>query len=342
MPDPRFFEALGPVSLAELAELTGAVLADPAQASRQVRSAAPLVRAGPEAISFLGDRRYLSDLAATGAGACFLREAQVRQAPQGCAVLVAASPSASFGKAALRLFRSRLHDAADPAIHPQAELEAEVVLGHGVVIGPGARIGARTQISANTVIGPGVAVGRDCRIGSNASLSHALVGDRVTILSGVVIGEAGFGVAEDMGDKVDMPQLGRVILQDGVTVGAGSCVDRGAWDDTVVGENTKIDNLVQIAHNVRIGRNCVVAGQSGISGSVTVGDQVQLGGRAGIADHLEVGDGARIAAAAGVMNNIPAGETWGGAPARPLRQFLRETAWLMRRVSGQRRTTADD
>ena len=332
MPDPRFFEALGPVSLGELAGLTGAVLADPATSSRQVASAAPLVRAGPEAVGFLGDRRYLADLATTGAGACFLRPAHAEAAPEGCAVLITTAPQVAYAKAALRLFRPRRHEHSEPAIHPDAELEEGVVLRHGVLIGPGARVGAGTQIGANTVIGPGVAIGRDCFIGPNASIGFALIGDRVHIFAGAVVGEAGFGVTDTAGDKADMPQLGRVILQDGVTVGACTCIDRGAWDDTVVGENTKIDNLVQVGHNARIGRNCVFAGQAGISGSVTIGDGVQFGGRAGVADHVTVGDGARVAAAAGVMRDVPAGETWGGAPARPMRQFMREVAWVTRQA----------
>ena len=342
MPDPRFFEFLGPVSLAELAELTGSVLANQADGERRVESAAPLGRAGPRDIAFLGDRRHVASLADTRAGACFIRSEYAEGAPAGCAVLVARAPQMAYALAAIRLFRPRRHSITDPAIHPDAVLEEGVMLSHGVVIGPGARIGARTEIGANTVIGPGVAMGRDCVIGSNASIGHALIGDRVTLFSGAMIGEAGFGVADLGGDKADVPQLGRVILQDGVTVGAGSCIDRGAWDDTVVGENTKIDNLVQIAHNVRIGRNCVLAAQTGISGSVNVGDNVQFGGRAGVSDHIDIGDRARIAAAAGVLNNVPADETWGGAPARQLRQFMRETAWLIRKAGVERRTSADD
>ena len=292
-------------------------------------------------MGFLADRRYLPDLTATRAGACFVRSAQAAEAPAGCALLITPSPQAAYARAALRLFRPRRHLANEPAVHPEAELEEGVILGHGVVIGPGARIGARTEIAANAVIGPGVAIGRDCRIGPNATIGFALIGDRVQILSGAVVGEAGFGVAEAAGDKADVPQLGRVILQDGVTVGAGACIDRGAWDDTVVGENTKIDNLVQIAHNARIGRNCVLAGQAAVSGSATVGDNVQFGGRAGIVDHLTVGHGARIAAAAGVMRDVPAGETWAGAPAKPLRQFMREIAWVGRAIQPRGETDGE-
>ncbi len=209
-------------------------------------------------------------------------------------------------------------------------------LGPGVVVGPGAAIGAGTEVGAHAVIGPGVQIGRHGRIGPHAVIGCALIGDRVRILAGAVVGEAGFGVAGSKEGAMDMPQLGRVILQDGVTIGANACIDRGAYDDTVIGENTKIDNLVQVAHNVRIGRNCVLAAHTGISGSVTVGDGVMFGGRAGIADHVDIGAGAKIAAASGVMKNVPAGEVWGGSPARSLRKWMRETAWLAAQARRER------
>ena len=208
-------------------------------------------------------------------------------------------------------------------------------LAPGAVVGPNARIGCGTYIGSNAVVGPGVSIGRDCRIGAHASVTFALLGDRVRVLAGAVVGEAGFGVAAGASGAVDIPQLGRVILQDDVTVGAGTCIDRGAWDDTVVGEGSKIDNLVQIAHNVRLGRNVVVAGHVGISGSVVVGDGAMFGGGAGIADHLTIGTGAKVLAAAGVMHDVPPGEAWVGAPARPVRQFMRETAWITRQVKGR-------
>ncbi len=200
------------------------------------------------------------------------------------------------------------------------------------MIGAGAEIGRGTVISANAVIGPGVTVGRDCHIGPGSSVRFALLGDRVTLLAGARIGEAGFGATAGDTGVIDIPQLGRVILQDGVTVGANSCIDRGAWDDTSVGENTKIDNLVQVGHNCRIGRNCVLAGRTGISGTVTIGDGAQLGGGVGVADHVNIGAGARLAGGTGVMRDIPAGETWAGFPARPIRRWMREIAWLTRQI----------
>jgi UDP-3-O-[3-hydroxymyristoyl] glucosamine N-acyltransferase len=330
MPDPRFYEALGPAELAELATLAGAVLADPAMGRRTVDGVAPLDLAQERHLAYLADKRYAAALEDTRAGACFVRQGDAARVPAGCAVLIAKDPQGAYAAAAERLYRLRRHPAGAAAVHPEADLEAGVVVGPGAVIGPGARIGADTVIGPGAVIGPGVAIGRRCRIGANAVIGFALIGDRVSILAGAAIGEPGFGVTGLGGDIRDVPQLGRVILQDNVTVGANSCIDRGAWDDTVVGENTKIDNLVQIAHNVRIGRNCVLAAYTGISGSVTIGDGAMFGGRAGVADHLRIGAGARIGAAAAVMRDVPAGETWTGGPARPLRSWLRETAWLAR------------
>jgi len=331
MPDPRFFEDLGPVPLHELAELTGAALSDPSAAERTIRSVAILSRAGQDSVSFLTDRRRAEGLAESKAGACFVAAKDADALPAGCVALVTPTPQGAYALAALRLHRPRSFG--DKPIAPDVRLEPGVRLGPGVVLGPGVQVGAGTEIGANTVIGPGVAIGRNCQISANVTIGFTLIGDRVKILAGAVIGEAGFGAAAGPGGLTDIPQLGRVIIQDGVTVGANSCIDRGAFDDTVLGENTKIDNLVQIAHNVRVGRNCVMAAHTGISGSVTIGDGAQFGGRAGIADHLVIGEGARIAAAAGLMHNVPAGETWGGLPARPIRQWMRETAWLIKHAA---------
>jgi UDP-3-O-[3-hydroxymyristoyl] glucosamine N-acyltransferase len=330
MPDPRFYEALPATTLGELAALADARLSDPAAADRLIEGVASLAKASEQQIAFCADRRHAADLATTAAGACFVAEAQASATPSSCVALVTPLPHAAYAAAADRLFRPWTLTPGAPAVDPSAVIEDDVSLAPGVVVGPRARIGRGTTVGAGAFIGPGVAVGRHCVIGPRAVIFFALLGDRVRILAGAVIGESGFGAAAGPRGVVDVPQLGRVILQDGVTVGANSCIDRGAFDDTVVGENTKIDNLVQIGHNVIIGRNCLLAAHTGISGSTVIGDGCMLGGRVGIADHITVGPGARIAAAAGVMNDIPAGESWGGFPARTMIRWMRETATLSR------------
>ncbi|HVM99262.1 MAG TPA: UDP-3-O-(3-hydroxymyristoyl)glucosamine N-acyltransferase [Caulobacteraceae bacterium] len=335
-PDPRFFESQGPVSLGALAELTGAVC-DPALAARKVATAAVLARADGEGVTFFSDRKLAAAAQATSAAACFVAEKEAALLPAACARLVTPAPQAAWAMAAERLHRPLRLDPGAPQVHPSALLEDGVSVGHGAVIGAGAQVGAGTEIGPHVVIGPGVAIGRGCQIGAHASIGFALIGDRVKIAASVVIGESGFGLAVGPRGLIDVPQLGRVIIQDGVSIGAHTCIDRGAFDDTVVGENSKIDNLVQIAHNVVVGRNCAIAGHCGLSGSAVVGDGVQMGGRVGLADHVVIGAGARLAAAAGVMHDVPAGESWCGVPARPVRQFFREVAWLTRAASRKER-----
>lgn len=330
MPDPRFFDSRGPLSLGGLAQLTGAAPGRSDASDLQIIGVAPLDRAGPADIAFLGDKKYVAALRATKAGACFVQEAQAAEVPDGCIALVVGRPQYAWVLAANALHSPRPYEACGALIHPDAVLEEGVLLAPNVTLSAGVKIGRGTRIAPGVVVGPGVTIGRDCEIGPNATISFALLGDRVKISAGVRIGEAGFGATAGPAGVVDVPQLGRVILQDGVTVGSNSCIDRGAWEDTVLGENTKLDNMVHIAHNVRIGRNCVLAGFTGISGSVTIGDGCAFGGQAGVADHVTIGDGAQLAAGGGVFRDIPAGETWGGFPAQPIRSWLRETAMVTR------------
>lgn len=335
MPDSRFYEALGPVALADLATATGSELAPGADPELLIHRVAVLGHADPHSLTFVSDKKYLADLEASKAGACILPPRLADDAPKTCSVLIAKNPQAIYALAAAKLHRPRRH-LGSAAISPDARLEDGVELAPGVVIGQGAQIGRGTQIGANTVIGPGVTIGRDCKIGSNASISFAMIGDRVMIYSNSAIGEAGFGATLGPAGIIDIPQLGRVIIQDGVTLGANVTVDRGAYDDTSIGENTKIDNLVHIGHNTKVGRNCVMAAYVGISGSVTIGDGCRFGGRAGVADHITIGDGAQVGGAAGVLKDIPAGEIWSGYPAQPLRKWLREVNWLSKAAARPR------
>lgn len=328
MPDPRFFESLPALDVGSLAERIGAEILR--GGDRKVSAVAPLGTAGPDDVAFLGDRKFAEALKATAAGCVIVPAAGADLVPAGAAVLVSNEPQAAWARTSMLLHRPLAIDAVPLA---EAAEDDTVVAEPGVVLGRGARIGRGTRIGANTVIGPGVQIGRDCAIGPNVSIGFALIGDRVKLYAGVRIGEPGFGAAGSRSGPVDVPQLGRVVIQDGVTVGANTCIDRGAYADTVIGENTKIDNLVMIAHNCVIGRNCLIAAHTGISGSVTVGDGVIFGGKAGIGDHLKIGDGARVAGGAGVLADIPAGETWSGYPAKPIRQFLREAVWVSKQAS---------
>lgn len=329
MVDARFFETLSPLTVTDLAERIGGTVVRGGETV--ITAVAPLSRADGGAVGFMADRKFAAALAETRAGCVIVPQGAVEAVPSGTSVIVSSEPQAAWARAALSLHRPRTLD--DAISWAEACENDSVVFGPGVVLGTGVRIGRGTRIGANTVIGPGVQIGRDCQIAANVTLGFALIGDRVKILAGACIGEAGFGAAGSSAGPVDVPQLGRVIIQDGVTIGANTCIDRGAYDDTVIGENSKIDNLCMIGHNCVLGRNVLMAAHSGLSGSVTVGDNVMFGGQAGVGDHIAIGTGARVAAGAGVLADVPAGETWSGYPARPLRQFLRETVWLAKQVS---------
>ena len=333
MPDARFFQTLPPRSVAEIADHVGGRVERGGE--RMIASVAPLSDADGGAIAFLADRKLAGALGETRAGCVIVSAAFVDGAPSGAAVIVSDEPQAAWAKASSLLHRPVMLDVA--ADRAAACEDDSVVLEPGVVLGLGVRIGRGSRIGANTVIGPGVQIGRDCRVGAGAGVGFALIGDRVQIYSGARIGEAGFGAAWSKTGPIDIPQLGRVIIQDGVTVGANTCIDRGAYGDTVIGENSKIDNLVMIGHNCVLGRNVLMAAHSGISGTVIVGDNVMFGGQAGVGDHITIGKGARIAAGAGVLADVPAGETWSGYPAKPIRQSLREAIWLAKQAAGKTR-----
>ncbi|MBL8671350.1 MAG: UDP-3-O-(3-hydroxymyristoyl)glucosamine N-acyltransferase [Alphaproteobacteria bacterium] len=331
MADPRFFASVGPFSAGEVAARIGASLSDAKDASRQLSGVAPLDAAGPADLSFIDNRRYVDAFAATKAGAVIATASDAPRAPAGCALLLSATPYLAFALAA-GMFHP--DPAPTPGVHPSAvvdpsaEIGAAVEIGPGAVVGEKARIGARCRIGANAVIGRGVEIGEACDIGACASLSHCSVGARALIHPGVRIGTRGFGFAPSAKGFVKVPQLGRVLIGDDVEIGANSTIDRGAGPDTVIGSGCMIDNLVQIGHNVRLGRGCIVVAQAGVAGSTHLGDYVVVGAQVGITGHLTIGDRARVAAQSGVMRDVSAGETVGGSPAVPQREWLRQCAWL--------------
>jgi UDP-3-O-[3-hydroxymyristoyl] glucosamine N-acyltransferase len=287
-------------------------------------------------VSFcLNSRKHLNALEVTHAAAVIVHPDMCDKVPEGTVAIVAADPLASWARVAA-LFHPMppvhpgIHNsavvAASARIDPTAEVGPLAVIGENVVIGPRGRVGALV------VIGDGVEIGRDVRIGPHASVSHALIGDRVYLYPGVRVGQDGFGFAVTSDGFHTVPQLGRVVIEDDVEIGANTTVDRGALEDTVIGAGTRIDNLVQIAHNVRIGRACVIVSQVGISGSTVLEDQVVLAGQAGVAGHLRIGTGARIGAQSGVMHDVPPRSEFLGSPAQPAKSFFKEVAILRRWV----------
>ena len=334
MADPRFYENQGPFALADLCGRLGIDFPDGADGAAQIFDAASLETATPRDLSFCANKDSARTLPRSRAGFCLIgKEVGVVSPPHGMIAIYCTSASHAFASA-LNCFYP---DSGLIAWGQKTQIDRSARIGEGasqspgVVIGPGVEIGARTCVGPNAVIGRGVTIGSDCEIGSNVSIANAYIGDRVSILPGAQIGQPGFGFASNAAGHTKIPQVGRVIIQDEVEIGACSTIDRGALGDTIIGEGTKIDNLVQIGHNTHIGRHCMIVSQVGISGSCEIGDFVVLGGQAGIADHVTIGDGARFAARSGVFpGTIKGGVDYGGVPARPVKEWLRDMVTITR------------
>ncbi|MEJ8474288.1 UDP-3-O-(3-hydroxymyristoyl)glucosamine N-acyltransferase [Roseibium algae] len=344
MSDPVFFCSPDSVTLGTIAEWADAEIVR-GDKDLMVSGVAPVEDAAPGSLVFFDNTSYLDKLGETRAAACLVGRKHKDKVPEGVAVLLCREPYRSWALVLAKLYPAAMvprpvtgSGISDRAVvDPSASLEEGVVVESGAVIGANVDIGSGTVVRANAVIDDGVCIGRDCVIGVNSSVQHALIGNRVYVHPGVCIGQDGFGYAMGPGGHLKVPQIGRVIIQDDVEIGANTTVDRGANRDTMIGEGTKIDNQVQIGHNVVIGRHCVIVSQVGLSGSCTLEDFVAIGGQTGVRGHVTIGMGAQIAGVSIVNDDVPAGGRYGGTPAKPVKQWFRELAAI--RKLAERGTT---
>jgi UDP-3-O-[3-hydroxymyristoyl] glucosamine N-acyltransferase len=329
MADPRFFRRFGPFRLEDIAAEVGAELLDPSSKDVMICDIASLETAGPGELSFFNHAQYFNAFRATQASAVVTTRDFAQNGPSGVCLMSTAQPQLAFARIGLLYYppdRPEPQISADARIDPSAVIGKAARIDAGAVVGAGAEIGPGCHIASNAVIGCGVVLGSDCAVGANSCLSHAIIGARVQVASGVSIGGQGFGFVPTANGRLRIPQLGRVIIENDVEIGANCAIDRGSTGDTVIGAGTVLDNLVHIAHNVRLGRYCVICGQVGIAGSTIVGDGVMMGGQAGVNDHLHIGSGARIAGKSGVIRDVKEREAVGGYPAMPIRDWHKQTA----------------
>jgi UDP-3-O-[3-hydroxymyristoyl] glucosamine N-acyltransferase len=325
-------EGVRTLTASAIAELVGGSVIGNERA--EVRALAPLDRATEYDLSFLANARYASLYEKTRASTVLVAPEFAELATTAAARILVAKPHDAMLTVLPKLYRAPKRE---PGVHPTARIGRAVTLGDDVTVGPyvvlgdGATLGDRSWIESHSVVGAGGRLGSDVHLYPGVTIySGTTLGNRVLVHAGARLGSDGFGYVFRNGIHDKIPHIGRCIVDDDVEIGANTTIDRGSFDDTVIGAGTKIDNLVHIAHNVRIGRLCLIMAQVGIAGSVRVGDGVILAGQVGLSGHLTVGDRARLAAQAGVFGDIPAGETWSGYPARPHRESLRASAALFR------------
>ena len=340
MADPRFFEVEGPFNVEQLAQISGSNIGGNVKADVQFFDIAPLSSATKKDVSFIHNMRYINDFLSTKAGAILIAPNLVEKAPHGAALLISDEPYLAFAKLTYAFYPSnsnkKSHIDKGSSIHSSAIIGKNVFVETGAVIKQKTKIGEGSSISANSYIGSGVEIGNNCYIGPNVSLTHCIIGNENIIHPGVCIGQDGFGFAPGKFNHTKINQLGRVLIGDDIEIGANTTIDRGSGDDTIIGDGTKIDNLVHIAHNVQIGKGCFITAQNGISGSVVVGDYVSFGGQAGVAGHITIGNGAQISGKSGVTKNIPPGQTVAGNPAQDAKIHWKGLASIKRIIKEQR------
>lgn len=335
MVDESFYNNKGPFTLAQVAEIGAAELLQKEKANEQVSGIATMGQAGADDICFFFDKKAKTKGAEIKAKACVTTEELKDFVAPGVILLICKDPKLAFLKLNLAFYELKepgVGIAASAKISSSAEIGENCSIGENVVIGNGAKIGEGCRIEANAVIDENCIIGNNCRIGVGAHIAYTEMGNNCYIYSGARIGQDGFGFIVINGQHRRIPQLGLVKMGNDVEVGANACVDRGAMDDTIIGDGCRIDNLVQVAHNVVLGRGCILVSQVGIAGSTKLGDYVVCGGQVGIADHITVGSGTQIAAQSGVMSDLGAGEVVMGYPTVPIKQFMRQTAYMQKLI----------
>lgn len=335
MVDKRFFNNKGPYSLAQIAEISGAKLQDESKADIEILDINTMKDASTGEICFFYDKKAKAKAAEIKATACITNSELAEFVNKDVITLISDNPKLSFYKLNLEFYeehKSIASIAKTAVIDKTAKIGKDCVIGEYVVIGENAVVGDNCVIEHHAVIEKGCIIGNNCKIGASATISYCVIGNDCYIYTGARIGTDGFGFMTQAGQHKRIPQLGRVIIGDDVEIGANTCVDRGALDDTVIGNGVRVDNLAQIAHGDKIGMGCIIVAQVGIAGSTTLGNYVVLGGQVGVADHIKIGDFAQVGAQSGLMRDVEPNAVIMGYPAVPIKDFMRQVSFVQKSI----------
>ena len=344
MSDPRFFKKSGPFSLIEIANLINGDLSCENE-SILIEDISTLKFAKDNEITFFQDLSYKSDLNETKASVCLIKKEHKDFAPENIDLIFSNNPYMDFTLISQHFYPNEIFpkstssfekSLSNNGIDHTAVIDPTSVIEEGAIIGANVVIDKNSTISSNTVIGKGVEIGSNSFIGSNVTITHSIIGNNIIIHQGTSVGQDGFGFAMSPDGHKKIPQVGRVLIQDNVEIGANCSIDRGSIQDTVIKKGTKIDNMVHIAHNCIIGENCIIAGMVGLAGSTTLEDFVVMGAKSGAVGHITIGKGSQIAAKAGVSKTLPPGKTWAGFPIREMNLWKKDLSYIRKLSKGRK------